>query len=228
MATDSLTVITSIALITVPIAFNVTFFALARAFEYPDILRQPVAEILKKFSAGGVGLQRLWYLFALSALLAIPLSLLTMAVFYPQQPLLAAVSGIVGALSGLIQAVGLLRWSFLVPSLAQAYQATETTASGREAIGVVFNSFHQFVGVALGEHLGYILTAAWTVTLVGLMAGASVFSGLLLVVGIISAVGILVGLLEPAGWKPAGLINALSYLVWSGWLIVVGLTLLFA
>jgi hypothetical protein len=45
-------------------------------------------------------------------------------------------------------------------------------------------------------------------------------------VGIVSAVGILAGMLEPAGWKPAGAINATSYIVWSLWLIATGIVLI--
>jgi hypothetical protein len=33
------------------------------------------------------------------------------------------------------------------------------------------------------------------------------------------------GLLEPAGWELAGTINALSYLAWALWLVVVGIVL---
>jgi hypothetical protein len=36
------------------------------------------------------------------------------------------------------------------------------------------------------------------------------------------------GLLEPAGWKPAGAINAISYVAWSLWLIISGVTLILA
>ena len=36
------------------------------------------------------------------------------------------------------------------------------------------------------------------------------------------AVGILVGLLEPAGLAMAGTVNALSYILWSVWLIGAG------
>ena len=46
--------------------------------------------------------------------------------------------------------------------------------------------------------------------------------------GILEAVGIMTGLLEPAGWKPAGAINAISYIVWSLWLIVAGVILIMA
>ncbi len=49
--------------IIVPIAFNVTFFALQKRFDYPDILRRPTDEILRRFAAGGAALRQLWYAF---------------------------------------------------------------------------------------------------------------------------------------------------------------------
>ena len=44
--------------------------------------------------------------------------------------------------------------------------------------------------------------------------------------GMVAAVGILVGMLEPAGFAAAGTINALSYILWSAWLIATGVVLL--
>ncbi|MEX1179334.1 MAG: hypothetical protein WEB63_00760 [Cucumibacter sp.] len=44
--------------------------------------------------------------------------------------------------------------------------------------------------------------------------------------GIVPALGILVGTLEEAGWKPAGAINAIAYILWSAWLIALGILLL--
>ena len=35
----------------------------------------------------------------------------------------------------------------------------------REAVAVVFQAFHRYMGVAIGEHLGYIFTSAWTILL---------------------------------------------------------------
>jgi hypothetical protein len=46
-------------------------------------------------------------------------------------------------------------------------------------------------------------------------------------VGLIPALGIFIGLFEEVGFKPAGAINAISYILWSVWLIVAGLVLLF-
>jgi hypothetical protein len=59
-----------------------------------------------------------------------------------------------------------------------------------------------------------------------MMIGSPLFSPILGAVGILSAIGILSGLLEPAGWRPAGMINSISYIVWSLWLIVTGITLI--
>lgn len=218
--------VTGLFLIALPLAFNITFFALGRAFEYPDILRQPAETILQKFAAGGRQLVGLWYAFALTALLAIPVAFLFGQVFAAQQPALANVSIILGVLSGLVQALGLFRWTFLVPSLAVSY-ATAAPAA-REAITVVFHAFHQYVGVAVGEHLGYFFTAAWTIILSVMMFNSALFSPLLGMFGIVAAVGIMAGLLEPAGWKPAGAVNAISYVLWSLWLILAGITLIFA
>ncbi len=225
----SISQLTGIMLIIVPVAFNIAFFALASAFEYPAILRQPTDAILKKFHAGGRRLITLWYIFGMTSLLAIPTALLVMAAFNTlnnQNGTWALVSAIFGTLSGLVQAMGLFRWSFLVPTLAASYE--NATPAARDAIGVVFNAFHQYVGVAIGEHLGYLFTAAWTLAISVLMLGVPLFSPLLVGLGVVSAIGILTGMLEPAGWKPAGAINATAYIVWSVWMILVGLTFLFA
>ena len=68
----SLDVVTGLLLIVVPILFNVAFFALGQAFDYPDILRREPDEILRRFHAGGTGLLLRWHLLLLSALAMVP------------------------------------------------------------------------------------------------------------------------------------------------------------
>ena len=53
--------LTAVIAIAVPIVFNVAFFELGRAFDYPSILRQPTAEVLTRFAAGGTRLIAVWY-----------------------------------------------------------------------------------------------------------------------------------------------------------------------
>jgi hypothetical protein len=44
--------------------------------------------------------------------------------------------------------------------------------------------------------------------------------------GMLSSLGILVGVLEPAGVAWAGLVNAMAYIFWALWLLVSGVFLL--
>ena len=48
-------VATAVLLIAVPIAFNLAFFELGRAFDYPNILRKEPDEILRRFARRGLG-----------------------------------------------------------------------------------------------------------------------------------------------------------------------------
>jgi hypothetical protein len=220
--------ITGLVLIALPVAFNIVFFMLGRAFEYPDILRKPTETILQRFTAGGRRLITLWYAFAITALLAIPMALLLQGVFVESYPQLAFASAIIGVHSGLVQAMGLLRWPLLVPVLAAQYQAADATPAQRETVAVVFNAFHQYIGVVIGEHLGYLFTGSWTILISLMMFTTPLFGAAVAILGIISALGIMAGMLEPTGWKPAGAINAISYIIWSLWLIISGVILLLA
>jgi len=44
--------------------------------------------------------------------------------------------------------------------------------------------------------------------------------------GIVPALGVLVGVLEETGFKAAGMLNAISYILWSAWLIALGIACL--
>jgi hypothetical protein len=221
-----LTTLTGLLLIIVPIAFNVTFFLLQRAFEYPDILRKPTDYILRRFKEGGASLRRLWYAFAFSAVLFTPVPVMVQQVFQPNVPWFLVVGTTIGVLAGAVQFLGLIRWPFLVPSLAEIYTQPESTQATRDAIAVVFQAFHRYAGVAIGEHLGYIFTSIWTVLLCMAIMQTNLVSPLYGWLGIIPAIGVLVGVLEETGFKTAGVINAISYILWSLWLIAFGVALM--
>jgi hypothetical protein len=63
----------ALLLIAVPIAFNLAFLELGRAFDYPNILRKEPHEILTRFHAGGSGLILRWEALLVSALVMLPL-----------------------------------------------------------------------------------------------------------------------------------------------------------
>src|SRR4029453_16484001 len=127
-----------------PIAFNVAFFELGRAFEYPAILRREPDEILRRFALGGSGLLLRWHLLFLSALAMLPLAVL-LAVALDAGEVLTPLSMVVGVVAALVQGLGLGRWLFAVPELARRYVAAEgpEAAATRQSIEVAFAVLHR-------------------------------------------------------------------------------------
>src|SRR4249920_4041525 len=130
-----MTTVTGCFLIASAIWFNVWFSVLAKRFDYPDILRRPSNEILERFRAGGSSLILLWWAFMLSGLLLIPAVVLLGQALGFRGIIPLAVS--VGVLAGLVQMLGLLRWVYVVPSLARTYADPSTESAQREATIVV-------------------------------------------------------------------------------------------
>ena len=228
----STTTVAGLLLIAVPLAFNAAFALLAARFDYPDILRRPTAEVLSKFRAGGTPLVLTWWAFALTALLMVPLVVLLSSAIDDADATLLAVATTVGVLAALVQFLGLVRWPFLVPYLARTDADPDATPARREAVDVVFQSFNRYLGVAVGEHLGYGLTGAWT-TLTGIAltqtTAAPSWAGVLgIVIGPVLMLCSLefVGRHEPAGWKLAERLTPIAYIAWSLWLVATGVALL--
>ena len=226
--------ITAVLLIVVPIAFNVAFFELGRAFEYPNILRKEPDEILRRFAAGGSGLILRWEALMVSALLMLPLSAL-LAVVLAASPGLTFLSVVVGAAAALVQGLGLVRWPFAVPELARRYLAAPEGPDGdatRRTVEVVFASLHRLLGVGIGEHLGYLFTGLWTVLVAGSILSTTVLPAWLGIVGLPIGIALLVGTLEFVGpnerdgWPLAGTVVPIAYIAWSVWLIGLGVFLL--
>jgi len=219
--------VTGILLILTPIAFNIFFTLLSVAFEYPDILRKPTGYVLRHFDAGGSGLLALWYGFMLTAVLFVPLAVLVHKVLTRQNTPYMAVATAFGVIAGVVQFLGLIRWPFLVPFLAETYLAPASSPATREAVAVVFQAFNQYAGVGVGENLGYLFTGLWTMLVALTMFGSPLpLRGWLGLLGLVSAASILVGTLEPAGFEPAANVVVIGYILWSIWLALFGIFLL--
>jgi hypothetical protein len=199
------------------VAFNAAFARLAAIFDYPDILRAPAETVLATFAAGGTPLILTWYAFSLSTAAMIPVAL-TLALGPGLTP--ARISAaILGTLAGAVQAIGLLRWVFAVPYLAEA-------GGDRETAFIVLN---QWGGVAIGEHLGFLLTAGFLAAMAladrpegSLVRPAlALISAALIIAGAGEGVALVVG--GPAQVFAAAAVA--GYLGFSAWLILSGLAL---
>jgi Domain of unknown function (DUF4386) len=226
--------VTGILLIVVPIAFNLAFFELGRAFDYPNILRKEPDEILRRFAAGGAGLILRWEVLLLSALAVLPVAAL-LAVVLAAPPALTVASIVIGAAAALVQVLGLIRWPFAVPELARLYVGAGEEPGGdatRRTVEVTFATLHRLLGVGIGEHLGYLLTGLWTLLVSASILSTAVVPGWLGVAGLPIGVALLIGTLEFVGpnerdgWPLAGTIVPIAYIAWSLWLIVLGVFVL--
>jgi hypothetical protein len=227
MSATTIRRLAGIMLVIVPIVFTACFFMLQFQFEYPDILRQPTGDVLTKFQAGGSGLIAVWYVLTLTAVLFIPLVLLLHRVMAGAEASMTLwIATVFGVVAGVAQTLGFLRWPFLVPYLAESYLSPSASEAQRAAVETVFQAFNRYAGMAVGEHLGYLSTSVWTFLLALLMLRMPAFGRILGLTGMALALGVASGLLEPAGVPLVGAINAISYLLWAAWLVVVGLVLL--
>ena len=219
--------VTGVLLILTPVAFNAFFTLLSVTFEYPDILREPTGYVLRHFDAGGGGLVAIWYGFMLTAVLFVPLAVLVHKVLAREDTPYMASATAFGVVAGVVQFLGLVRWPFLVPYLADAYLDPASSGATRESVVVVFQAFNHYAGVGVGENLGYLFTALWTALVALAMFGSALpFRRWLALLGMASATGVLVGMLEPAGFETAADIVVVGYILWSVWLALFGILLL--
>jgi hypothetical protein len=204
-------------LIALPVAFNTFFFLLGRLFDYPSILRSPVGVVLSRFDAGGLRLKLVWYGFMLTAVLLAPAAVLLGQVLAHDRLELVPVAATVGVLAASVQFLGLARWPFLVPALARTYQDLSSSPATREATEIVFDAANRYLGVAVGECLGYLFTGAWTLLVAITMLQSSTFDDWLawpgVAIGALLVVGSLefVGRFEEHGWKVAAAIVPIAY-----------------
>lgn len=212
------------------LAANVPFALLVDRFGYDDVLREPPLQVLAAFRAGGPELILIWLSFALCALAFLWVSAWTSEAIRGGGGRWPAWATAAGAASAVAQAVGLSRWSFVVPGLAD--RALDGSAVESAVAVGAYQALHQFAGVAIGEWLGQTLLAAWTLA-VGLALtrgplARGVWTRVLGAVALILAPLWVVGQVEllatvdPA--FPGFQITQWVFTAWLGWLLALGVT----
>ena len=220
-----------VVLIVAPLWFNANFALLGRRFDYPNILRRPTAEILERFRAGGSSLILLWWTFMLSGLLLIAGAVLLGQVL--GFGWIVPVATTFGVLAGLVQMLGLLRWVYVVPGLARAYANPSAGTAQKEVSAALFRALHQYLGVGVGEHLGYLFTGIWSL-LIGIAVigdGTALpvwvgWPGIVIGAGLVLGSAEFLGPNEEHGWPLAAAAIPILYIAWSLWLLAMGVALI--
>ena len=212
------------------VLINIPYTLLIINFDYPDILRQPTAEILTRFQAGGNALIYTWLAFAWVGLPMLFGVIMLKQILKDENAPFLEIATTLGVIGFIVQVIGLLRWVFVVPVLARLYTAPGTDSATQAAVSAVFTAVHQYGGVILGEHMGQLLTILWMSMLSSIIYRSKMFSKWVAVLGwVASAVYLLAQteLLATAiptfpvvDW--AGLVGSL---LWLAWMVVVGVYL---
>jgi hypothetical protein len=212
--------LTAALLITAAVLTNIAFTVLGSVFDYPDILKEPVDEILTAFRASQ-GTVTFWFaVMAGSAALFAPIAIGAGRLSTGRAMRFAVPAGIAAAV---VQVIGLSRWPILVPGYAAG--ATSTDPATASAARDSFETAHRILGTVIGETLGYALTAAWT--LLFLVALGRTFAGRwFTALGAVSAMLIAAGVLSPLGIAILDTANFAGYILWSVWLIAFAVLLL--
>lgn len=212
--------LTACLLILAAVLANVGFSALGSIFDYPDVLKEPAGLVLASFRDHESAV-RLWFLvLAVSAGLLAPIAI---GVGRLASHRLMRTAVWIGIAAAAVQVVGLLRWPLLVPGYASdaASSAPGVAASARDSFTTVSN----VLGTALGETVGYLLTATWTV-LVVIALGRRYAGRWFQVLGGTAAALIGVGVLSPLELPGVDTANFFGYVLWSLWLVAFAVVIL--
>lgn len=211
------------------IAVFIPYTVLTIIFEYPDILRQDTGTILTKFHAGGSTLIGVWWAFAI---LGLPLLIAYILIGQKLESKLSFVRWVttLGVISGIVQIIGLLRWVFVVPMLANEY-ITATDDATREAAKITFRAVHQFGGVLLGEHIGQLFTIAWTIMMAYAFNKLRMFPKWLIWLGYVAGAIYILAQAELfatviPGFPVLSMAGFIGSTLWLLWLIIVGIKFL--
>jgi hypothetical protein len=200
---------------------NVAFTALGSVFNYPDVLKEPGAEVLARFRDNEAQVSLWFTVLAVSSALLAPIAIAVGRLARNTAMRIAVPAGVAAAI---VQVVGLSRWPLLVPGFA-----ADAAGGGTTAVDAVesFATANRILGNVIGETFGYIFTAIWTVAVV--IAVHRRYAGTWFsVLGIGSAALVISGVLSPLDLPLVDLANFIGYIAWSLWLIVFAVALLVA
>jgi hypothetical protein len=220
---------TGIFFVLLVVFLNIPYIRLTQIFEYDDILRKPIDYVLTQFQAGGTSLILTWFAFAIGALLFIPASILLQKTIDSESPYLA-IATMMGTISGVLQAIGLMRWVFVIPILAKLYTEPAASKTTREAVSVAYQTIHQYGGVAIGEQLGQTLLIGWTIGVGTAMLRSPLFKAWVAWYGLFTTPLLLIGQNELFSTVitliPVIELTPIGFILWEIWLLIVGISLI--
>lgn len=163
-------------------------------------------------------------------MLFIPVSTLLQKVLGREDTPYLTAATLSGVVSGALQSVGLMRWVFVIPVLANLYVDPAASQVTRESVAVVYQAVHQYGGVVIGEQIGQLLLAFWTLGVGVAMLKSPLFKpwvgwmGLATVPFLIFGQSELLATVIPS--TPTWEVTPVAFIIWEIWLVVIGVFLI--
>lgn len=155
--------ITGTTLIAEQLVFLVAFYILGTAISWPASLDLPAETVFPMIHAKHSAVFTGYYFYLLSSILLIPISFLIKASLSEENDIVLNTTLNVavgfGVVSAAMKIIGIIRWLFAMPMLAEVYLDSSSTAAMKETAVINFDLLNNFAG-KLGEHIGVQLITA--------------------------------------------------------------------
>ena len=213
-------------LIVWPIATIVPWITLIIAFEYPDILREPLPYVLERYVDGGGIIPAAYFGMALAFLLLAPLAVLWHRVLKRPGLWYLDIATVLAVLSAVFGAIGFLRWVFAMPVLAERLLSPDATPQTTKTVTLLFDVLNSWAGAGIGEVMSYICLGLWACLSAPAMKATGLFPKWLVWLWGLSGLGILYGTTEWIGLPASAWVNANAGMVAMLGMLIAGVVLL--
>ncbi len=189
-------------------------------FEFPDILRQPMETTLALFYKNRQYTVPAYYLFTLTGISFMTVVMLLFKTLKFHESTSGFLALVFGVLFGLTSSLGFVRWPFLMQHLGEL--AATATPEKLETIQVIYDSFHIYAGVSVGENFAFWFEFLWMFLFsTSLLSKPSVFPKYFARIGQGLGIGMLLYSMEQFGgvFSALGPLNMIVHTAQLGWLL---------
>lgn len=195
---------------------------LGASFNFPSILREPAAAAFALFRENQTIIIFGYYIFLLSSLLFIPLTLVLQKVLFQtkSKTALNLFAGF-GLATAIFQCIGFVRWIFVMPFLTKSYF---DKPESQQTITIIYEMLNRYAGMSIGEHLGFLVMGFWTICLGLILLQHPSFNKWIGVIGVIIGVWLIASILEHFGGLFSSIfadINMAANTLWTLWLLLI-------
>lgn len=161
--------LTGITILLEQALFLMAFYILASTINWPASLGLPAETVFPLIIEKSGAVFSGYYFYLLSSVLLIPVALLIRSALSEQRdPVLNSILNTAmgfGMISGAMKIMGIIRWLFAMPMLAEVYMAPGSSEAMKQTAVINYNLLNAYAG-KLGEHVGVqLLTALFIATL---------------------------------------------------------------